>query len=60
MVENKSMLLSSPIIDAKEDSALEKLTERYNKWVQPRAVSRIGNKAVSLIPQPVKQALDEA
>ena len=56
MVENKNVLLPSPIIDAKEDSSLKKLTERYDKLVQPGTVSRIGNKAASLIPQPVKQA----
>ena len=56
MAENKSVLLPSPIIDAKEDSSLKKLTERYDKLVQPGAISKIGNKAASLIPQPVKQA----
>lgn len=56
MVDNKSMLMPSPIIDAKEDRSLKKLTERYDKLVQPGAISKIGNKATSLIPQPVKQA----
>ena len=56
MAENKSILLPSPIIDAKENNSLKKLTERYDKLVQPGAISKIGNKAASLIPQPVKQA----
>ncbi len=56
MPENKKVLLPSQIIDAKEASSLKKLTERYDKLVQPRAISKIGNKAASLIPQPVKQA----
>lgn len=55
MAENKSILLPSPIIDAKEDSSLKKLTERYDMLVQPGAISKMGNKAASLIPQPVKQ-----
>lgn len=55
MAENKSILLPSPIIDAKEDSSLKKLTERYDKLVQPGKISKMGNKAASLIPQPVKQ-----
>ena len=54
MPENKNVLL--PIIDAKEASSLKKLTERYDKLVQPGVISKIGNKAASLIPQPVKQA----
>lgn len=55
MAENKNVLLPSPIIDAKEDSSLKKLTERYDKLVQPGAISKIGNKVAPLIPQPVKQ-----
>ena len=55
MPENKNVLLPSPIIDAKEASSLKKLTERYDKLVQPGVISKIGNKAASLIPQPVKQ-----
>lgn len=53
MMENKNILLPSPIIDSKEDSSLKKLTERYNKLVEPGTVSKIGNKAALLIPKPV-------
>ena len=55
MSENRNILLPSPIIDANEDSSLKKLTERYDKLVQPGSISKIGNKATSLIPQPVRQ-----
>lgn len=55
MAGNRSVLLPSPIIDAKEDYSLKKLTERYDKLVQPGAISKMGNKAASLMPQPVKQ-----
>ncbi len=41
MAGNKSVLLPSPIIDAKEDSSLKKLTERYDKLVQPGSISKI-------------------
>ncbi len=34
MMENKSILLPSPIIDAKEDRSLKQLTERYGKMMQ--------------------------
>lgn len=34
MMENKSILLPSPIIDAKEDSSLKQFTERYGKLMQ--------------------------
>ena len=56
MMENKNILLPSPIIDSKEDSSLKMLTERYNKLVEPGTVSKIGNKAALLIPKPVIQA----
>lgn len=52
----ENIIWPSPIIDAKEDDSLKKLTERYNKLVEPGALSKIGNKTLSLIPQPVKQA----
>lgn len=55
MAGNRSVLLPSPIIDAKEDYSLKKLTEPYDKLVQPGAISKMGNKAASLMPQPVKQ-----
>ena len=55
MMENKGMLLPSPIIDAKEDRSLKQLTERYDKLMQPGKMSKLEDKAAALIPQRVKQ-----
>lgn len=52
----ENIVLPSPIIDAKEDDSLRKLTERYDNLIEPGALSKIGNKSLSLIPRPVKQA----
>lgn len=55
MMENKGILLPSPIIDAKEDKSLQQLTERYDKLIQPGEISKLENNAAALIPQRVKQ-----
>lgn len=56
MSDGKTISLPSPIIDAKENSSLKNLTERYERLVKPRALVKIGGKAFSIIPQPVKDA----
>lgn len=60
MMENKGILLPSPIIDAKEDRSLKQLTERYDKLMQPGKMSKLEDKAAALIPQRVKQVGEAA
>jgi ribosomal 50S subunit-associated protein YjgA (DUF615 family) len=55
MSEEKSILWPSPIIDEKEEHSLKKLTERYEKLMEPGALAKLGNKAAALIPQTLKQ-----
>lgn len=55
MMENKSILLPSPIIDAKEDRSLKQLTERYDKLIQPGKISKLEDNAAALIPQRVRE-----
>lgn len=55
MMENKGILLPSPIIDAKEDRLLKQLTERYNKLMQPGKISKLGDKAAALVPQRINE-----
>ena len=45
-----------PIVDKKESDALEQLTEKYNKLIEPSAVNKIAQKAGELIPDNVKRA----
>lgn len=55
MMENKGILLPSPIIDAKEDRSLKQLTERYDKLMQPGKISKLGDKAAALVPQRINE-----
>ena len=45
----------SPIIDSKESAALDNLTKRYNKLIEPSAIAKLGTKAGQLVPEKVKQ-----
>lgn len=54
MVEEKNILLPSPIIDSKEDASIKILTERYEKLVKPGALAKTGKKIVKNIPEPIK------
>lgn len=54
MIEEKKIKLPSPIIDAKEEDSIKKLCERYEKLVEPGALSKAGKKIIEIIPQPIK------
>lgn len=43
-----------PVINQKENEALDILTDRYNKLIEPGIVGKLGTKAESLIPQNLK------
>ena len=44
-----------PIIDNKEATALDNLTKRYNKLIEPSVITKLGTKAGQLVPKKVKQ-----
>lgn len=44
-----------PIIDNKETTTLDNLTKRYNKWIEPSVITKLGTKAGQLVPEKVKQ-----
>ena len=44
----------SPVLDSKEEKALDQLTARYEKLIRPSKISQLGTKAVKLIPDSVK------
>lgn len=50
----------SPVVDDKENEALIKLTERYEKLLQPGPVRKAGTKALGKIPDSVKDIAKKA
>ena len=44
-----------PIIDKKEEASIDVLTEEYNKLIKPGVFSKIGKKAVEIIPEKIKE-----
>lgn len=57
---NSNYIIPSPVVDKKEEESLKKLTEKYEKMLEPSIVKKgalaVGNKAKLLIPQKVKDA----
>lgn len=47
--------LPMPIIDEKEDGLLERLTEEYQKLIEPSKISKIGKKIGQFVPSNVKE-----
>ncbi len=45
----------SPVIDSKESNALDYLTKRYNKLIEPGMIAKLGTKAGQLIPEKIKK-----
>lgn len=54
MDENKLFLAPIPVVNRKEVSSLDVLTERYNKMIEPSSIAKIGKRAEELIPEKVK------
>lgn len=44
----------SPVLDSKEEKALDQLTARYEKLIRPGKISQLGMKAARLVPESVK------
>ena len=45
----------APIIDSKEAIALDNLTKRYSKLIEPSVIVKLGEKAGQLVPTKIKQ-----
>ena len=45
-----------PIVDKRESNALDQLTEKYNKLIEPSTAKKIVKKARKLVPDKVKKA----
>ena len=52
---NNQYNIPNPILDKKEEKAIEVLTQNYNKLIEPSSLSKIGKKAGELVPQKIKQ-----
>ncbi|MDE7009794.1 MAG: EcsC family protein [Oscillospiraceae bacterium] len=47
--------MPTPVVDTKEADALDNLTKRYEKFIEPSKVAKLGQKAVDLVPKDVKE-----
>lgn len=54
MDNNYNIQTPVPVVDSKENEALDILTERYNKLIEPGIVAKFGAKAGQLIPEKLK------
>lgn len=54
MEVNKRILMPEPIMNSREIAAINLLKERYDKLQTPGTLAKIGNKAVSIVPDKVK------
>ena len=52
---NKKYDIPEPIIDKKEETTIDALTESYNKLIEPGYISKVGKKAEKIIPSKVKK-----
>lgn len=55
MEETKQYSLPNPIVDSKEFALLDSLTKRYNKLIKPSMVARVGEQALTLVPDKIKE-----
>lgn len=51
----KNVVVEMPIVDDREIKALDALTERYNKLVEPSKILQLGSKVTEFIPEQVKE-----
>jgi len=54
MDQYQKFLAPIPVVNQKEASSLDALTERYNKLIAPSEIATLGKKAGELIPEKVK------
>jgi hypothetical protein len=55
MKETKQYEIPNPIVDSKEFALLDSLTKRYNKLIKPSIVAQAGEKALTLVPDKIKE-----
>ena len=51
---NYNLRVPVPVVNQKETEALDTLTDRYNKLIEPGIAAKLGAKAGKLIPQKLK------
>ena len=56
-MNKKTYVIPNPIIDSKEEKALEELTERYKKLIEPGKVAKAGKKAKQAISQKIPNSV---
>lgn len=54
MDRNYNLQAPVPVVNRKENEALDILTERYNKLIEPGMVAKLGAKAGQLIPEKIR------
>ena len=59
-MSTKTYIIPELILDAKEEKALESLTETYNKMITPNAVNKAMKKVGEKVPQVVKDSFSAA
>ena len=56
MSKQKIIAAPSPILDLKEQNAIDTLTERYNRMIEPKKSVYLATKVSAIIPEKVKEA----
>lgn len=54
-MNNKKYIIPNVILDSKEEESLKKLTEVYNKMIEPNVVGKTLAKVGEKIPEPIKK-----
>lgn len=54
MKREKTFVVPVPIVDEKELEALDSLTQRYKKFIEPGHIAKLGEKVAEIIPESVK------
>ncbi len=54
MEKEKTFAVPAPIIDEKEMEALDTLTQRYKKFIEPGHIAKLGKKVADITPEAVK------
>ncbi len=55
MEANNNILIPDPIINSKEIATIATLKERYDKLLTPGTLAKVGSKAISIVPNKVKE-----
>lgn len=58
ILKGTNMEVQYPILDAKELEAIDRLSNRYQKLVEPNQIMKIGNELGKFVPKEVKTLLE--